>query len=174
MAATSIRCAPSEEDLISPVWAGRRANFGLQPYAVTSNPVRSITSHGSNQCKETAIGKAIRFRNIQRRTHGHGVNPATKVSIFRHLGPCLLHRKSPSDTRHPLLRQRWQPPSGMRDCPVALPREYTELRRNVPQGRAPGGRFAPKHAIFGAQPVTRDGLLTRTLGICQSLPERSA
>ena len=29
-----------------------------------------------------------------------------------------------------------------------------------------GSERAPKHAIFGAQPATRDGLLTRTLGIC--------
>jgi hypothetical protein len=37
-----------------------------------------------------------------------------------------------------------------------------------------GSERAPRHAIFGAEPVTRDGLLTRALGICQSLPERAA
>jgi hypothetical protein len=78
-----------------------KGKYGLQPNAVTSNPVRSVTIHGSNQCKETAIGKTIRFKNIQRRKHSHSVNPATKVSIFRHRGPCLFNESLPvtHDTR---------------------------------------------------------------------------
>jgi hypothetical protein len=31
-----------------------------------SNLVQTVTKHGSNQSKEMAVGKAIRFRNIHR------------------------------------------------------------------------------------------------------------
>jgi hypothetical protein len=60
-----------------------KGKYGLQPDAAASNAVRSITIRDSNQRKETAIGKAIRFRNMQRCTHGPSVNPPTKESIFR-------------------------------------------------------------------------------------------
>lgn len=85
------------------------------PRTGSEHPIR-----GSYQRKGPAIGKAIRFKNIQRRIRERGVNPLTKESIFQHRGPCLLQRKSPSEARHPLLRQRWQPPPGRRDYPVAL------------------------------------------------------
>jgi hypothetical protein len=45
-----------------------KSKHGLQPYEVSSNLVWSVTVRGSKQSKETAIGKGIRFRNIQRRT----------------------------------------------------------------------------------------------------------
>ena len=64
------------------------------PRTGSEHPIR-----GSYQRKGPAIGKAIRFKNIQRHTRYRRVNLSTKESIFRHRGPCHLQRRSPSDSR---------------------------------------------------------------------------